>query len=60
MKKHIAEMCKSVTGGLDVEPEIIVDPTILGGVVVQIEDKYIDASVATQLQKLETSLNNAV
>jgi len=59
-KKHIAEMCKAVAGGKDVEPEIVVDPTILGGCIVQIEDKYIDASVATQLTKLEVVLTDAV
>jgi F0F1-type ATP synthase delta subunit len=53
-------MCKGVAGGKDVMPDIVVDPTILGGCIVQIEDKYIDASVATQLTKLEVVLTDAV
>jgi F-type H+-transporting ATPase subunit delta len=47
------------TGG-DVILETSVDPSLLGGVIVQIGDRLIDASTRTKLRALRSSLVNAV
>lgn len=43
--------------GAKIEEKLIFDEGILGGFIVEMEDKIIDASLKTQLQKLKQSFN---
>jgi F-type H+-transporting ATPase subunit delta len=45
--------------GKDVSLDVIVDPSILGGLKLQYGDRLIDASVATRLQQLRRQLADA-
>ena len=36
------------------------DPSIVGGLIVEVGDKYIDMSIVTKIQKITTSLSQAV
>lgn len=56
--KALAEKLGIVTGK-NVILKTKIDPSILGGVIVQIGDKLIDGSVARQLKTLQTVLINA-
>lgn len=50
-KRRLAEALKASTG-LDVEVVVVVDPTVLGGIVTQIGDTVIDGSVRSRLTQL--------
>lgn len=52
----ISELNKAVNGKLEIKQKI--DESIVGGVVVRVDDTLIDASVKTQLDKLNQSLKN--
>jgi F-type H+-transporting ATPase subunit delta len=45
--------------GKDVSMDVVVDPSILGGLKLQYGDRLIDASVATRLQQLRRQLADA-
>lgn len=45
--------------GAKVQVELSVDPTLLGGMVVQVGSRMVDTSLRTQLQKLETAMKGA-
>lgn len=49
----------SATTGQEVEVKTVVDPDIVGGVVVRIGDTVIDGSVARRLEELRASLTRA-
>merc|ERR1712166_593381 len=46
-----------VADGKEVVIEEIVDPSILGGLKIQIDDRFIDLSVASKIQKVRTQLD---
>ncbi len=48
---RLASSLKSATGK-DVEIKIIIDETVMGGLLVQIEDEVIDGTVRTRLKQL--------
>lgn len=50
-KRRLAEALKASTG-LDVEVVVVVDPSVLGGIVTQIGDTVIDGSVRSRLSQL--------
>jgi F-type H+-transporting ATPase subunit delta len=50
-KRRLAEALKASTG-LDVEVVVVVDPSVIGGVVTQIGDTVIDGSVRSRLTQL--------
>lgn len=58
-REALAGRLREQTGG-DVILETAVDPSLLGGVVVQIGDRLIDASTKSKLRALRSSLVNAV
>ena len=45
--------------GMDVRLQVRVDPSIIGGMVLQVGDRLVDASVATRLQQLRRRLATA-
>ena len=53
-KARLASALKASTG-LDVDIVVIVDPTVMGGVVTQIGDTVIDGSVRSRLSQLRES-----
>jgi F-type H+-transporting ATPase subunit delta len=53
-KERLAEAIKKATGQ-DVDIVVIVDPTVLGGIVTQIGDTVIDGSVRHRLAQLKES-----
>lgn len=50
-KRRLAEALKASTG-LDVEVVVVVDPSVMGGIVTQIGDTVIDGSVRSRLTQL--------
>ncbi len=53
-KQRLAASLKQVTGN-DVDVVVIIDPSVLGGIVTQIGDTVIDGSVRSRLSKLRES-----
>ncbi|MCS6884293.1 MAG: ATP synthase F1 subunit delta [Acidobacteriota bacterium] len=54
-QSKLVDKLKSVTGK-DVRAQFLVDPSILGGVVVQVGSQIYDGSVKNQLEQLRTAL----
>ena len=52
-------MLKAQAGGKNVSITTNVDPDILGGMTLQIGDKFLDLSVKSKIEKLNTSLLSA-
>lgn len=57
-RRELAEALSGTTGQ-EVEVKTVVDPDIVGGVVVRIGDTVIDGSVARRLEELRASLTRA-
>ncbi len=53
-KQRLAAALQAATGK-QVELKVILDPTVLGGLVAQVGDTVIDGTVRTQLQQLESA-----
>lgn len=53
-KTRLAEALGKATGK-QVELKVVLDPTVLGGLVAQVGDTVIDGSVKTRLQQLKTA-----
>ena len=51
-KKHIESYSRDLTNAKTIECEYRVDPTLIGGVIVETPEGMIDHSVASQLNKL--------
>ncbi|MCR5455106.1 MAG: ATP synthase F1 subunit delta [Bacteroidales bacterium] len=56
VQQSIKALAKDVGEGSDVELTVQVDPEIIGGLIVQVEDKVYDASVRTQLARIKEQL----
>lgn len=57
LKKTLQSFAKK---GETIKIELKVDPTIIGGMVVSIGDRYVDMSVATKMKKYTEIIKNAV
>jgi F-type H+-transporting ATPase subunit delta len=53
---HRLQVALSRATGLDVEVRVIVDPTVLGGILARVGDRVIDGSVRGRLRQLRESL----
>lgn len=53
-KTRLAEALGKATGK-QIEVKVVLDPTVLGGLVAQVGDTVIDGSVKTKLQQLKTA-----
>lgn len=53
-KERLAAALKAATGK-SVELKVVIDPTVLGGLVAQVGDTVIDGSVKTRLEQLKTA-----
>jgi F-type H+-transporting ATPase subunit delta len=58
-KQAIVDRVKGMTDASDVELKINVDPELIGGVIIKVGSKIIDASVQGQLRRISMSLGSA-
>jgi len=57
-QKHtVCERVKSMTGAREVEIETKIDPSLLGGVIIQVGSEIVDSSLRGQLRRIGISLN---
>ncbi len=54
-RKRLAEALGNATGK-QVEVKVVVDPSVLGGIVAQVGDTVIDGSVRSRLDQLKQAL----
>lgn len=57
-KQALVERVKNITEASDVELKITVDPELIGGVIIKVGSKVIDASVRGQLRRIGMSLGS--
>lgn len=56
-KQSIIEKVKAIADARDVELKTSVDPNLIGGVIIKVGSKVIDASLRGQLRRISISLN---
>ncbi len=56
-KQSIVEKVKALVEARDVELQTTVDPSLIGGVIIKVGSKVIDASLRGQLRRISVSLN---
>jgi F-type H+-transporting ATPase subunit delta len=56
-KQSISEKVKAIADARDVELKTSVDPDLIGGVIIKVGSKVIDASIRGQLRRISISLN---
>ncbi|MFM2311548.1 MAG: hypothetical protein RLZZ04_824 [Cyanobacteriota bacterium] len=56
-KQSIVEKVKAIAEARDVELKTSVDPDLIGGVIIKVGSKVIDASIRGQLRRISISLN---
>ncbi len=57
-KQALVERVKGITEARDVELKITIDPELIGGVIIKVGSKIIDASVRGQLRRIGMSLSS--
>lgn len=50
---------KSVTGGKDIDLDVEVDPTIIGGLIVKVGSRMVDSSLRTKLNSIKFAMKEA-
>jgi F-type H+-transporting ATPase subunit delta len=50
---------KSVTGGKDIDLDVKIDPTIIGGLIVKVGSRMIDSSLRTKLNSIKFAMKEA-
>jgi F-type H+-transporting ATPase subunit delta len=55
----LKEALKSVTGGKEVELDVKVDPAIIGGIMVKLGSRMVDASLRTKLNAIKYAMKEA-
>ena len=56
-KNNIVNKVKGIVEANDVELKTSVDPSLIGGVIIKVGSKVIDASLRGQLRRISVSLN---
>lgn len=56
-KQNVIEKVKAIAQARDVELKTSVDPDLIGGVIIKVGSKVIDASIRGQLRRISISLN---
>ena len=56
-KQNLVEKVKAIAEARDVELKTSVDPDLIGGVIIKVGSKVIDASLRGQLRRISISLN---
>ncbi len=57
-KQRIVEKVKGMTDANDVELKTIIDPSLIGGVIIKVGSRVIDASLRGQLRRISVSLKS--
>ena len=52
----LRDALKEVTGGKSVEVSVKIDPSIIGGLVVKLGSRMVDASLKTKLNSIRTRM----
>ena len=55
----LKEALKSITGGKDVDLDVKVDPSIIGGLIVQVGSRMVDSSLKTKLNAIKFAMKEA-
>lgn len=55
----LKDALKSVTGGKDIDLEVKVDPSIIGGLIVQLGSRMVDSSLRTKLNSIKFAMKEA-
>lgn len=50
---------KSVTGGKDIDLDVKIDPTIIGGLIVKVGSRMVDSSLRTKLNSIKFAMKEA-
>ena len=50
---------KSVTGGKDIDLDVKVEPTIIGGLIVKVGSRMVDSSLRTKLNSIKVAMKEA-
>jgi len=58
IKEQLVEQVKKTSGLQNIELSTVVDPNIIGGFVLQMGDKFVDASVAYDLKQISRQFDN--
>jgi F-type H+-transporting ATPase subunit delta len=58
-KQSVTEKVKALTQAQTVEIKTLVDPSLIGGVIVKVGSQVLDASIKGQLRRIRLSLNSA-
>ena len=58
-KQALVDRVKGMTEASDVELKITIDPQLIGGVIIKVGSKIIDASIKGQLRRIGMTLNSA-
>ena len=56
-KNSLVEKVKGISNARDVELRSTIDPSLIGGVIIKVGSKVIDASLRGQLRRISISLN---
>ena len=56
-QQNLVEKVKAIANARDVELKTSVDPDLIGGVIIKVGSKVIDASLRGQLRRISISLN---
>lgn len=59
-EQAVKDRVKAMTGANSVELKVILDPAIIGGVIIKVGSQVLDASIRGQLRRIGVSLNRAV
>lgn len=55
----LTDALKSVTGGKDVDIDVKIDPTIIGGLIVKVGSRMVDTSLRTKLNSIKFAMKEA-
>ncbi|MGA1262299.1 MAG: ATP synthase F1 subunit delta [Prochlorothrix sp.] len=58
-EQAVKEKVKAMTGASSVELKVILDPAIIGGVIIKVGSQVLDASIRGQLRRIGVSLGRA-
>jgi F-type H+-transporting ATPase subunit delta len=58
-KEALKGALKSVTGGKDIDMDVKIDPSIIGGLIVKVGSRMVDTSLRTKLNSIKIAMKEA-
>lgn len=58
-KEALKGALKSVTGGKDIDMDVTIDPSIIGGLIVKVGSRMVDTSLRTKLNSIKIAMKEA-